>query len=166
MGRAAAQKAVALDPSFSTARATLGSALVWTREYDAALAELRGALELNPTDTTTLGLYADALTRAGMHREAMVAFELAAQLDPFPSPIALALKARAHILLGDFEPALALARASVEISERFMPGLIVLAIAAVGLGRESEARNAATRLLAAAPYFSATGHMRVHRLPQ
>jgi tetratricopeptide (TPR) repeat protein len=159
LGRAAAQKAVSLDPSFSTARATLGSALVWAREYDAALTELRRALMLNPNDATTIGLYADALSRAGLHREAMVAFEEAAQLDPFPSPIALALKARAHILLRDFEPALVLARSSVEISPSFLPGLIVLAIAAIGLGREREARNASKRLLAAVPYFSAASHM-------
>ena len=164
---AAAHRAVALDPGFSTARATAGTVLLWKREHDHALTELRRALDLNPSDTTTLGLYADALCRAGLHRRALAAYDEARRLDPFPSPIASALEARTHNLLGEFEAAHALARASVEAAPNLLPGLIQLTIAAMGLGREAEARATAARLLVSAPFFTVYEHFALigHRDP-
>jgi TolB-like protein/class 3 adenylate cyclase len=151
---AAAERAVVLDPTYSSGHSVLGFALVSAGDLDAGLEALRKALILNPNDASIFSLYANALDRAGSHREAVEVWERHERFDPFRTPLNLALKARAHILLGEFEPALALTRSCAERAPQLQYCFIYLAIAANELGLEDEARAAAQRVLEVDPKFT------------
>ncbi|HWE18387.1 MAG TPA: winged helix-turn-helix domain-containing protein [Hyphomicrobiaceae bacterium] len=59
--RAAAQRAVSLDPDFARAQVNMGLALTWAGEHEAGLEALRRAMSLNPNDELASSGYAQAL---------------------------------------------------------------------------------------------------------
>jgi adenylate cyclase len=152
--RAAAYQAVALEPAFSTAHATLGTMLMWLREYDASLEALRKAVSLNPNDTVAFAMYAEALSYSGEQEAAIAAWDRAAELDPFTPPLNFALKARSYTFLGEPENALALARSCASVAPNLQPCFVQLAIAAKEARQDAEARSAANRVLEINPGFS------------
>ncbi len=86
--RAAALKAVQLDPQLAEAHASL-SRIKFLYDWDWAGAEqeLRRALELNPGSLYTHSYYADFLMSQGRHAEAIAEIQSAEQLDPLSSDI-------------------------------------------------------------------------------
>jgi len=85
------KKAMEIDP-FSRPYA-LASLYVYTRQFDATLAEIRLRLEANPNNLDLLGLEMDTLRRMGKYKEAVDAW------------------AKWHILMGDPQSAVELRRA-------------------------------------------------------
>jgi adenylate cyclase len=106
-----------------------------------------------PNDIDSLRNYATVLGNAGLHREALAAWDKAVGLDPFFPPIALALKARNNNMLGEFSAALPLARTCAERAPRLLPCFIHLAVAANEKGAMDEARSAVRRVLEIDPRF-------------
>jgi hypothetical protein len=82
------------------------------------------------------------------------------RVDPFYPALNLALKAIPHIMLGEFEAALALARSCAERARLFACSLY-RAIAASELGLDSEADEAVATLLDINPQFGIARHMRM-----
>jgi tetratricopeptide (TPR) repeat protein len=144
--RETAERAVELDPSYSGANATLGFALMWSREHEASLAAFERAVSLNPNDVNAINLYGMALSYAGRYDEALGIWEISARLDPFRYPIMLAMHAMAHAMSGQLDEALPLARNCVERAPWMQNCQLWLAITASELGHEEEARAAAARL--------------------
>jgi tetratricopeptide (TPR) repeat protein len=134
---------------------------MWAREHEASFEAFRKALSLNPNDATAYRAYADALSFSGRHRESIEAWERAERLDPFYPAIVLALRARAHTMLGEFEPALRLTRTCAERLPKLFVCFLQRAAAAASAGLEEEARTAARRLLEVYPKFSIQRHMRM-----
>ncbi len=155
--RGAAEKAVALDPSYSAGHSILGFALASSGELEGGLEELRKSISLNPNDESSIGMHAEVLVRSGHYREAIEAWERRERLDPFRPPLTAALKARAHILVGEFESALALTRSCAERAPELQNCFIYLAIAANELGREEEAYAAVRRVVELNPKFTIRG---------
>jgi tetratricopeptide (TPR) repeat protein len=161
LAREAAAKAIALDPAYSTARATLAGLISRQGDYDGALEMLRQALELNPNDATALSTYADILDRAGDHDASLAAWRALERIDPAGPTLRLALTARAQMFTGDHEGALATARICETRAPQFQPCLVFLAISAAAAGNEAGAREAGQRLLAVNPRFTITGHFQL-----
>ncbi len=86
--RAAAEKAVELDPSAADAHDSLGFALFWgyARVADAER-EFKRALELDPDNTHAHHWYATFLAEIGRSPEALEEIERARRLDPSSTPI-------------------------------------------------------------------------------
>jgi len=80
--RAAARRALALDPSSGEAYAALGQALAWEHEWEASEQPYRRALQLAPEDATVHQWYALLLAYVGRAREAAVHTGHASRLDP------------------------------------------------------------------------------------
>lgn len=81
--KSAAQKAIALDGSLSEAHAELGNTdMTLDRNWPAAAAEFRRALELNPSSATNHEKYAFYLVRTGNPEEAIAQIERSVELDP------------------------------------------------------------------------------------
>lgn len=80
--RAAALRAIALDPTAGDAYAPLGQALAWQHAWADAEAAYRRALELAPEDATAHQWYALLLAYLGRAREAAVHTGHASRLDP------------------------------------------------------------------------------------
>lgn len=159
--RAAAEKAVALDPNLSTAHGTLGWTLAFLQNYDASLEALRRGLSINPHDADSVRNYATALAHAGHFRESLDAWDEAMRLDPFVPPIAYALRARNHVMLGEHEKALPLARTCAERAPQLLPCSINLAISANELGLVEESRAAADRIMELNPNFGIARQLRI-----
>jgi tetratricopeptide (TPR) repeat protein len=80
--RETAQRLVALAPDWPPAHRALGAIAVRRRRWLEAEAHYRKALELDPTDTFTLNNLGVALDGQGRGKEAIEAFEMAAESDP------------------------------------------------------------------------------------
>jgi tetratricopeptide (TPR) repeat protein len=159
--RTAAETSVALDPNFATGQATLAFALMWAREHNASLNAVNRALELNPNDIAARATHANLLTFVGRSRESIVAWDENLRVDPFHPALNLALKAIPHILLEEFDQALALARSCAQRAQRLFPCHLYRAIAANELGFEDEAAEAIATLLEINPHFGIARHMRM-----
>ena len=158
--RTAAETAVSLDGNFATGQAMLAFALLWVREHDASLEAINRAIELNPNDAAAHATHATILNFAGRHREAIDAWNENMRVDPFTPALNLALKASPHIMLGEFETALALARSCAQRARLFACSLY-RAIAASELGLKDEADEAVATLLMINPQFSIARHMQM-----
>lgn len=93
LARAAAQKALVIEPELALAHATLGWVAFWHQwDWAASEAHFRHAIQLAPdVSEAHLGL-AHLLTNLGRYDEALAPTEAAARLDPF-SPIVATITA-------------------------------------------------------------------------
>lgn len=80
--RAAARKALELDPGLAEAHTSLGNIAVHEWDWTTALTEFRKAIELKPDYATAHQWYAEALTSMGRLEEAKVEIARALQADP------------------------------------------------------------------------------------
>jgi TolB-like protein/DNA-binding winged helix-turn-helix (wHTH) protein len=159
--RAAAARAVSLDADSAAAQTTLGFSLVWSREHEAGLEAFRRAVSLNPSFSRAWVGYSQALSYAGLNREALQVWERTQHLDPFSTGPMFGIRAKQHIMLLEFEPAFRLARSCTERTPTHYHCFMFLAIAAKESGREEEARGAVRRVLELYPKFTIRRHMQV-----
>jgi len=110
-----AEDAIALDPSEPWARMTLGLCLSSARQHERALAELRAALELNPSFALGRAAFAWALLRAGYFDEAIAESGKAVRMSPMDSFAGIYTSVHSLALLGArrFAEALPFLRSSV-----------------------------------------------------
>ena len=151
-----AKQAIAIDDKNAMAHCTLGRTLAASGDHPVAIAELRAALDLNPSFALAhygLGL---ALMLSGNAADAVPAFEMARRLSPHdPYMWAFeAIGAGAHIVLGQFEVAEQLARSAIRRPGAGFWVHSTLATALGSLDRIEEARAELQKLLELHPDFS------------
>jgi adenylate cyclase len=156
-----ARRAVELNDQEPVSHMALGSALLWRRNHEGALAEFRRMIALDPNFAqghTATGL---ALMYAGRSAEALEPFAMAMRLDPHYSPIVLHFVAQANFSLGYYETA------AQQLLDRIArtPGTdssrMLLASCYGHLGRAADARAAWAELLKVNPDFSLMQRARV-----
>ena len=81
--KAAARRAVELDPSLADAHVALGDIFLSEWNWVEAETEYRRALHLNPSDAHAHNAYAGFLSAVGRHAEALSEAKYALELDPF-----------------------------------------------------------------------------------
>lgn len=81
-GKAAAQRALALDSTTTAAYAPLGQALMWERRWDEAERAFREAVRRDPRNATAHQWYATMLVPLGRVDEALAHLARASELDP------------------------------------------------------------------------------------
>ena len=104
-GKAAALKALEIDPNLGEAHIAIAYALTehfW--DWEAAEVEYKKGLELSPNYATGHQWYAEFLTYMGRHDEAKKEIKLAKELDPL-SLVILLVEAFVYHLSGDIESA-------------------------------------------------------------
>jgi len=133
------EKALALDPDSSEARASL-SLVVRFRQWDLAGAEreLRRAIELNPNYATAHHWLGNCLSESGRIEEGLGEARRAAELDPFSLRI-LENYAKDLVRAGRQEEALAVLGRAEALSARAPLTLLTKAEALLQLGRRAEA---------------------------
>lgn len=100
--RAAAGRAVSLDPGNARAYSVLGDvAFFWDRDYDSGLALLQKAVSLGPKDATARHWFAAALMARGRYGEAATEIRAARELEPLSRSI---MVSQAMIALGQGQP--------------------------------------------------------------
>jgi len=151
-----ARRAVALDDQDSMNLCVLGRAHCFQQDYEESIARLEEAVALNPSFGQ--GWYALGFTFlfSGREEEAIACIERATELSPRDPHLASfhAMRAMAHLLLGDLEAAVGLARQGARVPNAKHWPFAVQAAALGLLGRDAEARVAIESLLHRQPGYS------------
>lgn len=117
--RAAAEKALALDPGLAEAHTSLGLArFQYERDWEGAEVELRRGIELNPNYPPAHQFYADYLKAMGRFDEALEEMGRALELDPLSLTINTGL---GHVLYlaRRFDDSIQQYRKSLEMDPKF-----------------------------------------------
>ena len=139
--RAAATRAVSLDPRLPLAHVALGAVLAfYERNWSEGEKEFRRALELNPNLALAHLWYGELLDFRGRYEDALQQRQRAQELDP-ATPIIVSAVGETLFLLGDNERALAQFRTALEIDNS-------LDQAHVGIGQVYEQRGEYQRAIA------------------
>lgn len=102
LAKAAAEKAIALDPRLAEAHSVLADIeFFWLRQTEQGLKRFELAAKLDPLSVQALHWYAEALLYAGRYHEALAQIDKAQVLDPQSRSI---LSAKALILFRTGEP--------------------------------------------------------------
>jgi TolB-like protein len=149
---AAAQKAVALDPGDGETHLALGVANSFLGEVDEAISEIDRAEELAPNNADLLMIAAFSLPYLGKPDHAVENAERALRLNPrYPNWYVEQL-AFVYFFGKHFETSLGYAR---RVTEPAAIDLATIAAGAAYLGKAGEAKEAANRLAALDPKWSA-----------
>ena len=151
--RAAAERAVALDPADAAAHAALATYFMDTGDAPRAKEEFAKALRLNPGSADLLSTYAGWASNFGEAQAGVDAAERALRLNPDPPNWALYNYAYAYFMAGRYEDALGMfGRMPVET---YSPDAYVYRAATLGaLGRNEAAQQAVADALARLPDLS------------
>jgi adenylate cyclase len=148
--RAAARRALGLEPDLAAAHAALGVTLFnYDWNMSAAEAELGKALTLDPGDVMARHWYSLLLRVTGRDEEAMEQIRAAREMDPL-SPIISTSLAQHRYFDRDYDRAMAEAGTALALDSTHVPAHLALGMAAVHRGdhqRALEAYGTASRLL-------------------
>ena len=117
--RAAATKALQIDPTLAEAHTSLGFVLYSERDNSAAEREYKQALELNPNYATTYHRYSSMLSSTGRPDEALQMIKRAQELDPLSLIINTAL-GQHYYLNRRYDEAIEQLRKTLEMDPTFI----------------------------------------------
>lgn len=138
--KAAALKALELDPELAEAHASLGHALLfYDWDWAGAEREFQRALELNPSYATARQWYAEHLWVLGRTDEALRQIELALERDPSSQLVTHFALGRHYYLTRQYALAIARFREWIEMDPGFFLGHFDLGLALTQAGRHQEA---------------------------
>ncbi|MGY4572013.1 adenylate/guanylate cyclase domain-containing protein [Bradyrhizobium sp. USDA 3256] len=139
-----AQIAVSLDDKDATAHAVLAHMMMWGSEWEAAIAETRTAITLNPNSGFVISMLGCVLGFGGYREEALERLQQAMRASPHDPLIWLWLIWRG--LLQFFSRDFTAALQTLRQAARLRPGYVVtfqyIAASLAHLGRSDEAREA------------------------
>ncbi len=119
----AARKAVELDDTLPEAHTALAMVLMQDWRWDESNHEFQRALELNPSSGDACSKYTRYLIAVGRHKESIDMARRARVLDPL-SPIVSFLEGTAFYWAGDYDRALEVAKAALEIQDFWLYHLL------------------------------------------
>jgi serine/threonine protein kinase/Tfp pilus assembly protein PilF len=133
-----AERALANDPLSAALSHSLAVQLALARKHDAAIAECRHTIELDPSFAVAYEVMAASYAAKGMVREALPLIEKASGLSP-GNAISLALLGYIHANLGQTREARGILERLTALSrERYIPAL-AFAVVHVGIEERDEA---------------------------
>jgi adenylate cyclase len=148
------KKALALDDSETSAHGMLGAIYVMSRQYDKAIAQVERTISLNPNSWDGFIRYGFILLNSGRPEEAIPVFKNARRLNPSPSQFYFLHIATAYRLTGRYEEAIETAKEGL----RYVPNNVNIYLQLTAtysmMGREEDARTAATEVMKINPKFS------------
>jgi serine/threonine-protein kinase len=145
-GRAAAQRAIALDDSLAEAHIALGHAHSEAGEWTDAIREFERAIALDPQSAHARFRLGEVIYRTGRIREALVQYERALQLDPFDSNSA-GYVSLCLAMVGRTDEAIAVADRALALEPEHITVNAWLALALNLAGRHADAATRARRVL-------------------
>ncbi len=137
--KAAAHKALEIDPALAEAHASLGSLLMVNEwDWEQAEREFRIALELNPNYATCHHWYSELLLFKGFKQEALDEIALAVELDPVSMAI-LKDQGIAYYYVRQYDTGIEKALTSLTLDPDFIPAHRLLSLCYAECGRYEEA---------------------------
>jgi len=144
-----ATKAVQLDPDLPFAHATLGWAMLWRREHDAAISATEHAITINPGFSYNLRPL--ILIYAGQADRAIEVIAASKRLDPFHQPSLLGFLGHAYYVLKRYADALPSLREFASRAPNHRSAHIWLAATYAQLGQLEQARTHVAEILRIEP---------------
>lgn len=134
--KAAATKALVLDPRLGEAHAVLGQVKShYEFDFPGAQREYLKAIELNPNYANAHLYYAGGyLTPMGLHREAIAEMKKALELDPLSSPLNNYM-GMTYLLAGDYQKSVQQLQHTVDLDPTFPLAHFFLASALIEIGK-------------------------------
>src|SRR5687767_4135052 len=148
--KAAAERAIALDPGLSEGHQALGMTYLNALDWEPALREVRQAIALDPTSSEAEYRLGFILYTAGQLEEAIPAFQRAKQHDPLYL-LPAAYLGNSLVVTGQIDAGIAESRRAAELDSTVVTGLSLLTSSYYTAGRTAEALATAERLLRTAP---------------
>jgi tetratricopeptide (TPR) repeat protein len=143
--RAAADRALALDPELGEAEVSLGQLATGEWNWEEAERRFRRGLELRPGYAVGHHWFGSYLSDAGRHEEAIATLRRALSLDPLSLPIQMGLGVA--LLCSDrLEEAEAVYRKAIELDPAFASSYNNLAWTLVAMGRFEESLELSDKL--------------------
>jgi tetratricopeptide (TPR) repeat protein len=149
-----AERGVAVDSTSAIALTRLGWAQAFLRCYDQAIANLEKAIALAPNDAEVYSIFGQVLNYWGNPEKGLQMLEKAFSLDTIALPNWEFQVGISHLLLGQYDDALARLNRMVERVPKFTPAYIHLAWAYPELDRLDDARNAIGKVLEITPEYT------------
>jgi adenylate cyclase len=149
-----AQKALALDASLPDVYQLFAWIYLMKKQPEKALAHAEKAVALSPNGAEFQVVLGQCLNALGRPEEAIPFFEKAFRLNPLPPSFYFASLGTAYRMLGRYEEALAEFKKALRVQPNSLYANVYLAAMYSLLGREKEAREAATGVLRLNPKFS------------
>jgi len=149
-----AQKALALDESDSNALSLLCQSDWMRGRFDEAVADGRRAVAINPNYANGYQALADTLIIYGDPEGAISAAQKALRLDPTGKDLHSMSIGVAYVEMGRYADAIPILKQSVTAYPNIMVTHLILIKAYVDLGREEDARAAASEVMRMSPGFT------------
>jgi TolB-like protein len=141
-GRAAAMRALEVDPNCGEAHISLAYSLHYhTWDWEGAEREFRRGLELNPAYAQAHLWYSNLLSARGRFDEALAQLEECHRIDPL-AVVATSAMGWVRYFMGDFDGAIEATRRALELDPHFGPGHLWCAWPCLYTGRFDEAFRA------------------------
>jgi adenylate cyclase len=148
------KKAMALDNNNSDAYSVLSVLLIMKRDHEEAIAAAKQAITLNPSAADAyLGL-GFAFFYSNKPKEAIDYLKKAIRLNPMPPSDYYLILGHCYRVLERFAEALEVYKKAVEIAPSNIYAHLGLAVIYISMGRDHEARAAASKVLRIDPDFS------------
>ena len=149
-----AQKAIALDDSSPCPYMLLETIHLWRRDYEKAIAYGEKAVALEPNHADATLQLARTLTYAGRPEETIELTKKAMRLSPYYPDMYLGVLGTAYRLAGNYDEAIAAYDKRRERNPHSTMPYLGLALVYSEVGRDEEARAAASEVLKRNPKFS------------
>ena len=145
--RAEAQIAVSLDDKDAMAHATLAHMMMWNSEWEAAIAEARTAIALNPNSAFVISMLGCVLGYGGYSEESLTRLQQAMRASPHDPLTWLwtIWKGAIQLLSRDFDAAIQTFQQVLRLRPGFNHAEVSFAICHAHLGQIDEARLALKR---------------------
>ena len=145
--RTEAQIAVSLDDKDAMAHAILAHMMMWNSEWEAAIAEARTAIALNPNSAFVISMLGCVLGYGGYREESLTRLQQAMRASPHDPLTWLwtIWKGAIQLLSRDFDAAIQTFQQVFRLRPDFNPAQVSFAICHAHLGRIDEARQALKR---------------------
>jgi adenylate cyclase len=144
LARAEAQIAVSLDDKDAMAHAILAHMMMWNSEWEAAIAEARTAIALNPNSAFVISMLGCVLGYGGYREESLTRLQQAMRASPHDPLTWLwtIWKGAIQLLSRDFDAAIQTFQQVLRLRPGFNSAQVSFAICHAHLGRIDEARQA------------------------
>ncbi len=145
--RAEAQIAVSLDDKDAMAHAILAHMMMWNSEWEAAIAEARTAIALNPNNAFVISMLGCVLGYGGYREESLTRLQQAMRASPHDPLTWLwtIWKGAIQLLSRDFDAAIQTFQQVLRLRPGFNHAQVSFAICHAHLGRIDEARQVLKR---------------------
>jgi len=153
-----AERAAKSDPRSARPHVLLALAHKFLGEHDMAEREARRALDLGPTDATSLAGIADYLRLTGKPERAIELMRQAMRRDPYFPAFYLAWLGHAYFMTGNYGEAAVTLRRGIERDATYVPFHLFLAATYGAQNKLPEARAAAKKVLELVPGFTLSGY--------